>query len=239
MIRSVLVFAVLMVLKAFIWVFYRLREDWLGEFAPRDWTDLRVICILNHTSLAEVLLAGYADPVLLWRFARHGVLPIAEKTMKRRIGVFFGMLVRHVVVVTRQRDQSWDNVLNRVDTRSIVIILPEGRMKRRNLLDSSGRPLTVRAGIADILEALPGGRMLLLYNGGMHHIQVPGEGWPKVFKPMRVRFELVDIARYKAEVMGQPDAESFQQAVVRDLTRRRDALCPTAEPGGAIPDLSH
>ena len=119
-----------------------------------------------------------------------------------------------------------------------LVNLPEGRMKRRNLLDSSGRPLTVRAGIADILEALPSGRMLLLYNGGMHHIQVPGEGWPKLFKPMRVRFELVDIARYKQEVMRQEGVETFQQAVIQDLTRRRDTLCPTAEPGGAVPDLS-
>lgn len=238
MIRSVLVFIVLMGIRLFTVVCYRLREEWLGEYARRDWTDLRVICILNHTSLAEVLLAGYADAPLLWQFARHGVLPVAEKTMKRRIGVFFGMLSRHVVVVTRQRDQTWDSVLNKVDTRSLVIILPEGRMKRRNLLDSNGRPLTVRAGIADILEALPSGRMLLLYNGGMHHIQVPGEGWPKLFKPMRVRFELVDIPRYKQEVMLQEGVETFQQAVIQDLTRRRDTLCPTAEPGGAVPDLS-
>lgn len=239
MIRSILVFVVLMGLHLFTRVFYRLREEWIGEFAPRDWTDLRVICILNHTSLAEVLLAGYADAPLLWQFARHGVLPVAEKTMKRKIGVFFGMLSRHVVVVTRQRDQSWDDVLNKVDTRSLVIILPEGRMKRRNLLDSSGRPLTIRAGIADILEALPSGRMLLLYNGGFHHIQIPGEGRPKMLKPIRVRFELVDIDRYKQEITEQSPAETFQRAVIQDLTRRRDTLCPTAEPGGAVPDLSH
>ncbi len=118
--------------------------------------DTRIVAILNHTSLYEPLIAGYASTKLLWRFARHGVLPVAEKTMKRPIGLFFRFLVRHTVTVTRQRDSTWEDVLNRIDNRALVIILPEGRMKRRTGLDSKGREMTVRAGIADILEALPG-----------------------------------------------------------------------------------
>ena len=43
--------------------------------------------------------------------------------------------MRHPIVVTRQRDDTWYNVLNSVDSKAIVIILPEGRMKRANGLD--------------------------------------------------------------------------------------------------------
>lgn len=230
MLRSILVFVLLVVVRFVSRLFFRYEEQWVGDLPPRDWTDLRVIAILNHTSLYEVLLAGYADLPLLWAFARHGVLPIAEKTMRRRIGMFFGMLVRHVVVVTRQRDATWDDVLNRVDRRSVVIILPEGRMMRRDGLDSYGKPMTVRGGVADILETLPEGRMLLLYNGGLHHVQVPGEGLPNLFQTLRVRFELVDIAHYKRTLVEHAgEDEGFRRAVVRDLTHRRDTMCPTLD----------
>jgi 1-acyl-sn-glycerol-3-phosphate acyltransferase len=149
--------------------------------------------------------------------------------MKRRIGLFFAFLVRHPIVVTRQRDATWEEVLNRVDSEAIVIILPEGRMKRANGLDSSGREMTVRAGIADILEALPDGRMLMVYSGGLHHIQVPGDLLPKPFKTVRVRMEMIDIAAYKNELTRDfPDLD-FRKAVVADLTRRRDMYCPIDE----------
>lgn len=230
MIRSILVFVLLVLVHGVSRLLYRFDEEWLGDITPRDWGDLRVITILNHTSLYEVMLAAYADYRLLWTFARHGVLPIAEKTMRRRVGMFFGMLVRHVVVVTRQRDHTWDEVLNKVDTESVVIILPEGRMMRRDGLDSDDKPMTMRAGIVDILESLPSGRMLLLYNGGFHHVQAPDEGLPRLFKRLRVRMELVEIVDYKAAIMQslKPD-ETFRQAVVRDLTERRDTLCPTLD----------
>ena len=78
------------------------------------------------------------------QFARHGVLPVAEKTMKRPIGIFFRLLVRHPIVVTRQRDKTWYNLLAKADSNAITIILPEGRMKRANGLDSEGREMTVR-----------------------------------------------------------------------------------------------
>jgi hypothetical protein len=224
--QPIVTFLVLVVVRSISLVFYRLRERWVGDITPRDWTDLRVIAILHHTSLTEILLAGYAEWSLLWRFANHGVLPVAEKTIKRRIGIFFRFLVRHVVVVTRQRDHTWDEMLNRVDEESIAIILPEGRMMRANGLDSNGKPMTVRGGIADILENLDSGRMLLIYNQGFHHIQVPGEGFPKLFKPINVVFELVEIDRYKQQVMEAHGDVGFRKAVVADLTERRDQYCP-------------
>jgi 1-acyl-sn-glycerol-3-phosphate acyltransferase len=227
MIQSVVTFALLVSIQTLSRLFFRLQEEWLGPIPRRDWGHMRVIIILNHTSLYEPILAGYADWRLLWLFARHGVLPVAEKTMRRRIGIFFRLLVRHAVVVTRQRDETWDRVLNSVDDRSVVIILPEGRMKRRNGLDSGGRPMTVRGGIADILEPLDSGRLLFLYSGGFHHVQVPGERrLPRLFKTIRTRFEILEIDDYKASVMAAAEGGDLRAALIADLTQRRDHHCP-------------
>jgi hypothetical protein len=186
----------------------------------------RIVAILNHTSLYEPLIAGYAQYRLLWKFARHGVLPVAEKTMKRRIGLFFRLLVRHPIVVTRQRDKTWYNVLSKADSKAITIILPEGRMKRATGLDSEGREMTVRGGIADIIESLPDGRMLMVYSGGLHHIQVPGELLPTPFKTIHCRMEMIDIPSYKEELKKNYPDTKFRSAVIADLTRRRDEYCP-------------
>jgi hypothetical protein len=229
MIKSLLAFLVIFKVHVLSRLFFRLENQWIGGEPDNYATDTRIIALLNHTSLYEPLVAGYAPINLLWKFARHGVLPVAEKTMKRRIGLFFSLLVRHVVVVTRQRDHTWEKVLNRIDSNAIVIILPEGRMKRADGLDSKGKAMTIRGGIADILEALPGGRMLIVYNGGLHHIQVPGELLPTPFKTIRCRMEMVDIADYKTEVVAEYPELDFTGAVIADLTRRRDEYCPTEE----------
>lgn len=197
--------------------------------------DTRIVAILNHTSLYEPLIAGYASTKLLWRFARHGVLPVAEKTMKRPIGLFFRFLVRHTVTVTRQRDSTWEEVLSKIDSRALVIILPEGRMKRRTGLDSKGRKMTVRAGIVDILEALPDGRILTVYSGGLHHIQAPGELLARPFRTILCRFEMIDIAKFKQDLTTKYPDIGFRPAVIRDLTERRDAYCPTEMQPPLIP----
>jgi hypothetical protein len=109
----------------------------------------------------------------------------------------------------------------------MVIILPEGRMMRSNGLDSQGRPMTVRGGIADILDAIREGPMLIAYSGGLHHVQAPGERLPRLFKTIRMNFELVDIAAYRAERLAEgPTEAGFKRAVVDDLEARRDRHCP-------------
>ena len=226
MIKSVLTFLLLLKIRFLSRIFFKLEEEWIGGKPENYAKGTRIIALLNHTSLYEPLIAGYAPANLLWKFARHGVLPVAEKTMKRRIGIFFSLLVRHVVVVTRRRDHTWNKVLNSIDSNAIVIILPEGRMKRANGLDSEGREMTVRGGIADILEVLPDGRMLAVYSGGLHHIQVPGELLPTPFKTIRCRMEMVNIATYKTELAEDYPELSFRGAVIADLTRRRDEYCP-------------
>jgi hypothetical protein len=163
------------------------------------------------------------------------VLPVAEKTIRRRIGLFFRFLARRVVVVTRQRDSTWDEVLNRIDREAVVMILPEGRMKRRNGLDASGRPMSVRGGIADVLEALSEGWMLIVYSGGLHHIQAPGETLPRPFRNVGSRFEFVTIKEYKKRLGQQDDPAAFRSAVIEDLTMRRDEHCPDREDFMSLP----
>jgi hypothetical protein len=233
--RSILVFLILLWLKLMSHLFYRPRGDWMTPRGPRWWRPIRIIAILNHTSLYEVLLIGFAPVPLVWKIAHHGVLPLAEKTARRPVvGLFFRLLMRHVVVITRQRDRTWENVLNHVDTQALVTILPEGRMMRRDGLDAAGRPMTVRGGIADILQALDSGQMLLLYSAGLHHIQAPGELLPRPFRSIDVRFEMLDIASYKAERMAEAEgADGFKPAVVRDLQRRRARHCPPPPNGEA------
>ena len=227
MIKAIITFVILVAVKSTARIFFKLKNEWIGGEPENYALNTRIVAILNHTSLYEPLIAGYAQYRLLWKFARHGVLPVAEKTMKRPIGLFFRLMVRHPIVVTRQRDKTWYNVLNKVGSKAITIILPEGRMKRANGLDSEGREMTIRGGIADILEALPDGRMLMVYSGGLHHIQVPGELLPTPFKTLRCRMETIDIPSYKEELKRDYPELNFRRAVIEDLTRRRDEYCPT------------
>jgi len=230
MIQAILAFILLTSIMILSRIFYRYEDEWLGDIQAKDWGKLRVLVILNHTSLFEPLLAGFGDWRLFWIFARHGVLPVAEKTMRRRIGIVFRFLVRHPIVITRQRDHTWESVLNKIDDRSLVIILPEGRMKRADGLDNTGRPMTMRGGIADILEPLDSGRMLIVYSGGFHHIQVPGKSrWPRLFKTVRARLELLEIRDYKAGVLAASEGLDFRKALIKDLTTRRDQHCPGLE----------
>jgi len=102
-------------------------------------------------------------------------------------------------------------------------------MKRANGLDSEGKPMTVRGGIADILESIGEGRMILAYSGGLHHVQIPGERFPRLFRTIRMRLELVDIGAYRREILAAAGREGFRRAVVADLERRRDLYCPPPE----------
>lgn len=230
--RSVLVYLLLTTTKWLSRFFWRFRGSWIGVPPDGDWAKVKVLVILNHTSLYEPILTGFAPDALLWRFARHGVLPVAEKTLRRRIGLFFSFLARHVVEVTRQRDHTWKRVLDRVGPEAIIIILPEGRMMRKDGLDAAGRAMTIRGGIADILAALDDGLMLIVYSGGLHHIQAPGELVPRPARQVRGRIELVDIPSHKASLGGTGDMTVFRQAVINDLTRRRDEICPVRSNGG-------
>jgi hypothetical protein len=133
------------------------------------------------------------------------------------------------VPVTRQRDQTWQEVTTRIGPDSMVIIAPEGRMKRANGLDKDGKPMTVRGGIADLVRGVGEGTMLLAYSGGLHHVQVPGQSLPKLFKTIQMRLEVLDIAAYREALTEQAGRHGFKLAVIKDLEERRDRYAAEME----------
>lgn len=225
--RSYAIFFLLLAVKGLSKLFFRHDMKWVGEVPERPWRGHRLLAILNHTSLYEPVFAGGAPASLLWQVARHGVVPVAQKTLDRPIvGHLFARIAGHVIPVSRRRDHTWTEVLARIDDpKSLLVILPEGRMKRANGLDSEGRPMTVRGGIADILRATPQGRMLLAYSAGLHHVQAPGERFPRLFQTVRMRLESLDISSYRTDLVQRAGENGFTEAVIEDLTRRRDLYC--------------
>ena len=92
--------------------------------------------------------------------------------------------------------------------------------------DSNGRSMSIRGGIADIIEAIPDGRMLLAYSGGLHHVQIPGQTLPRVFRTVRLNLEVLEIAEYRQEIMSNVGDRTFKRAVVEDLEQRKATYCP-------------
>lgn len=220
--------AILLAVRLIAKLLWKVEMRRVGEVPEGDlWRGIRVIAILNHTSLYEPIFAAGVPASFMKRLARHCVVPIADVTIRRPIvGFLFRNLTAHVVPISRQRDRTWREVLARVDDpKRVVAILPEGRMKRAGGFDKEGKPMTVRGGVADILLATPGGRMLLCYSAGLHHVQVPGQRFPRLFKTVRMQLELVDVAAYRERLLAEHGDKGFRQAVIDDLTRRRDLYC--------------
>lgn len=230
-VRDVLNFLLLMMMRTVSSLLWRVEMPFIGILPPGDpWADLRVVAILNHTSLYEPIFSAGTPPRWLWRLSRHGVVPIAKKTLDRPLtGLFFRAVARHVLPLTRKRDHTWRELLAKVDDgQSMLVILPEGRMKRANGLDSKGQPMNVRGGIADVLSVTDNGRLLLAYSGGLHHIQVPGQRFPRLFRKARMNLEVLDIVSYRESLgFGELSPMEFRSAVMADLQRRRDEHCPT------------
>ena len=221
-----LIYVLLLFIKGLGRTFYRFNISWIGKIPEDPWKNLRLVVFLNHTSLFEPLFAGWVPTRFLKRVAKRGVVPIADKTMHRPVvGRFFKLVARKVITISRKRDFTWDRFVGKISSDSLVFILPEGRMKRANGLDAEGKPMTVRGGVADLLKAIPGGRMLIAYSGGLHHVQAPSQRFPKLFKTLRMRIESVDISHYVQHIMEHSDIESFKKAVIRDLEFRRDLYC--------------
>lgn len=227
--RAAVVFLLLLAIKVLRPLFYRIEADWAGLKPPDPWANLRLAVFLNHTSLFEFLFLASLPIHILWQLASQGVIPAADKTIRRPlVGLFYRWIAQSVVPITRSRDRTWEQVLSEIGPRSLVVIAPEGRMMRRNGLDADGRKMSVRGGIADIIETMPDGRMILVYSGGLHHVQAPGEGLPRIFKTLRLRFENLGIAEYRQDMNEAATNTTFRDAVIADLEDRRDRLCPRA-----------
>jgi len=229
-VKRVFNFLILLFLKIVVRLFYRFDFQWIDGEPADAWGSYRVLAILNHTSLFEWMFVGGVPVKFLWQIAGHAMVPIADVTLRRPIvGTFYRLLVPHLQPITRQADRTWKAVVDFVHEDLMVIILPEGRMKRLNGLDKEGRAMSVRGGIADIMQGIPEGKMLVAYSGGLHHVQAPGQHLPRVFKTLRMRLQEIDIAAYKTELGAAGDAQSFKQSVKRDLEARRDRYCPEDE----------
>lgn len=221
-------YAALLAVKYASRALYDIREEWVGHVPADPWDGVRLIAVLHHTSLAEGIYLAVVPNRVLRKIAGHAVLPVAKETMEKPIeGRIFKLMVPNAVSITRKRDQSWTRVLEGIDDPdAMVALFPEGRMMRPNGLDKTGQPMTVKPGIAEVLRALGHGRMVLAYSGGLHHVFRPGAARPRLFKTLHLRLESVDIEAYvDARMRERP---SFRDAVVQDLTHRRDLYTPIA-----------
>jgi len=226
--RARLVYGMLLIIKALSRFFYRFDIEWIDQAPAEAWSDLRLVAFLNHTSLYEPLFVGWFPNHFLKRIAYNGMMPVADKALKRPVmGNFFKFVANNVISITRMNDDTWQAVIDQTSPDAMVVIMPEGRMMRKSGLDKHGRPMTVRGGVADLLRAIPRGRMLLTYSGGLHHVQAPGERFPRLFKTLRMRLQTLDITTYRRNIIQQAGRRKFKQAIVRDLENRRDRYCPT------------
>ena len=225
--REECIYTMLRGIKGLSRLFYRFDIRWVHQPPAEPWRKLRLVTFLNHTSLYEPLFVGGFPNKFIRRIAFQGLMPVADKATRRPLmGFFFRMVARNVVTITRKNDHTWDQVLTTVQPDSMVIIMPEGRMMRANGLDKKGRPMTVRGGIADILQSIPEGRMLLTYSAGLHHVQIPGQSpLPRLFKTLRMRLERIDIADYRRKLLDASGPAGFKRALIRDLEARRDRYC--------------
>jgi hypothetical protein len=131
-----------------------------------------------------------------------------------------------MIPITRKRDDSWGNFLESIYDDSIILIAPEGRMKRKTGLDLDGNKMTVKPGVVDILAGLHSGQMVIAYSGGLHHVQVPDEGLPNLFKTLKMNLEAFDIAEYKEKFSAASGTEIWKKSVLNDLQMRLETKVP-------------
>lgn len=207
-------FLVLMTVKLISALSFRFDVAWFGPRpASRGWSDIRLAVILNHTSLVEPLFAAVLPVGFLWRIASRGMFPAADLTMNRPIaGKLFRILAPQVISLSRKRDESWQKFLEQIDPNSVMLFLPEGRMKRPNGLDKHGKPMTVRGGIVDVLQLLGKGKMLIAVSGGLHNLSFG--------KWLQLRLATVEIADYLKQFTL--DGQVNGKAIIADLERIRD-----------------
>jgi hypothetical protein len=223
--RRFLGFLILSGVKTISWLFYKGKFDWPQGKPENPWQDIRLMVFLNHTSLYEPLFIQVLPYRYLWYLAGHFNIPGADVTLKRPIvGTFWKLMVPNIASISRKLDTTWETYLESIKKSDVVMIAPEGRMKRPNGLDKFGKRMTVRAGIADIIESMEDGVMLLCLSGGLHHVQSPGEHFPKLFKTISMNLVRLDIKEYKSQFTGS--ARERKLSIIHDLQRRLENDCP-------------
>lgn len=178
----------------------------------------------------EVLYIGFLPIRFIRMLSRRMVLPVASKTLERPfVGFMFRIFSPGTISITRKRDTSWQQLLESIYDDSIIVIAPEGRMMRKGGLDTQGKKMTVKPGVAEILSGLNQGTIIFAYSGGLHHVQVPGEGFPRVFKTLKMDIEAYKISDYKASFGNDPNSQAWKVAVVEDMQKRLETKPPVAD----------
>lgn len=232
MMRRFISASIIFSMKTLSTVFYRCEVSWVKEGKENtkiNWGDVRLVVFINHTSLYEILYLAAFPFGFLWKCSKHVLLPGADKTMNRRLtGRFFKYLTPNTVSITRKKDDTWEAFLDQIDENTITAIFPEGRMMRPNGLDLNGQPMSIRGGISDILHKINDGQMLIAYMGGMHHVQVPGQKIPNLFKRIKIRYEVQNITEYKKQ-FDLSDLKKFKHDLMADLESRKAKHCPSPQ----------
>jgi 1-acyl-sn-glycerol-3-phosphate acyltransferase len=220
-------FTLMCLVKLVCNLLYRFEIRWLSDENFKQFKDVRLIVFLNHTSLFEPLFIGACPFPVLWRLSGELIAPGADITLNERpiVGRIYHSLLPGLVPITRKKDESWQHFMSLVSKDTLVAILPEGRMKRSSGLDKHGNTMTVRGGVADILEVKQQGKILFVYSGGLHHIHTPGEKFPRVFKTIRANAQMMDIQDYKNSLPFE-FGHDFREEVVADMQRRLDSHTP-------------
>ena len=227
--KSIISFLTLLYIKLLSNIFYRYKVGWPKE-NKIVWNDIRLIVLLNHTSLFEVLYLGFLPVSFLRRLSRRMVVPIAAKTFHRPfVGMLFRIFSPGSVPITRKRDNSWSQFLESIYDDSVILIIPEGRMKRKNGLDLDGKKMTVKPGVVEILSSLDKGQLIFAYSGGLHHIHTPGEGWPHLFKTVTIDIEALDITEYKARFSWEPGSQEWKRDMLNDMQHRLETKPPIVD----------
>lgn len=223
--KSLISYFFLLSIKYLSRIFYKFEIGWPDT--TLNWNKIKLIVFLNHTSLYEFLYLGFLPNHFLRKLSKRMVAPAADKTLNRPlVGFFFKLFSPGMIPITRKRDNSWGNFLESIYEDSIILIAPEGRMKRKNGLDLEGNKMTVKPGVVDILNGLTKGQMILAYSGGLHHVQIPDEGLPHLFKTIKMNLEVFDIADYKNKFAANTGTELWKKLVLEDLQLRLETKVP-------------
>ncbi len=226
MIRNIFSFCIFASIKIVTTLCYRRQFCWTTP-PPASFHDVRILILLNHTSLYDMMYISAFPFSWLWHVAKHISVAGADITLNRPlVGLFWKLMCPGIQTISRKRDESWEFYLQSLRNDHVVFITPEGRMKRPNGLDKHGRPMTVKSGVAEILEKMEGGTAIICLTGGLHHVQAPGQKFPRLFQTIRMNIECHEIQEYKAN-FAHLLPEEARKSLTQDLQYKLEHLCPT------------
>lgn len=228
--QRIVAFCLLSFVKIFSHIFYRAEIKWINQAPIDPWNKARLMVFLNHTSLYEPLFVQHLTFSFLWQLVARANVPGADITLNRPIvGRFWKLMLPNISSITRKRDSSWQTYLKSIRSDSLIVIAPEGRMKRPNGFDKFGKRMTVQGGVADILENLADGGMIICLSGGLHHVQSPGQHFPRLFKKIQMNLSYIDISEHKKKFEDFSPRER-KLKITQDLQSRLENDCPTPGP---------